>query len=161
RRKAQELAAAEEKARRQVERELRRAELARYALALNQARHAAQLHDFGRAAELLDHCQWNLRGWEHAYVADLLRRSMRTFHLPEANRDTLAWSPDGKFLATAVEGGITLWDAEDGTARQEFEGDENALRAIAFRPDGKRLVSGGNDNKLRLWNTGTGKRIRT
>ena len=51
-----------------------------------------------------------------------------------------------------------------GRLRQAFypniEGVPASVRSAAFSPDGKRLVSGSNDNTLRLWDIASGKLIR-
>lgn len=42
-----------------------------------------------------------------------------------------------------------------------FEGHTSAVAAIAITPDGKALVSVGNDNLIRVWDTSTGRQVRT
>ncbi len=53
------------------------------------------------ARELLDGCQWDLRGWEHDYLYTLFYASQRTF-LGHANTvNSVCFSPDGTRLASA------------------------------------------------------------
>ncbi|MFN7899359.1 MAG: WD40 repeat domain-containing protein [Synechococcaceae cyanobacterium] len=40
-----------------------------------------------------------------------------------------------------------------------LQGHTNSVNSVAFSPDGSRLVSGSDDNTLRLWNAATGKPI--
>ncbi|MBT4865890.1 MAG: protein kinase [Planctomycetaceae bacterium] len=42
-----------------------------------------------------------------------------------------------------------------------LKGHEGVVRSVAFSPDGKRIVSGGNDKTVRVWDTLTGKEVRT
>ncbi|MEZ4710313.1 MAG: BTAD domain-containing putative transcriptional regulator [Caldilineaceae bacterium] len=46
---------------------------------------------------------------------------------------------------------ILLWDIERGEQRQALQGHTGAVNAVAFHPNGGRLVSGGADQTLRLW----------
>jgi WD40 repeat protein len=72
----------------------------------------------------------------------------------------LAFSPDGKLLATGVdiskglpdhELSVRLWDV---TARKEIgrvPAHRNSIRALAFSPDGKRLLSASEDATALVW----------
>jgi WD40 repeat protein/beta-lactamase regulating signal transducer with metallopeptidase domain len=76
-------------------------------------------------------------------------------HVPGGHHygtNALAFSPDGKILASAgSDGRIKLWDI--GTRRMVAEAAANrsAALAVAFSPDGKQLASAGDDHKVRLW----------
>lgn len=65
----------------------------------------------------------------------------------------LAWSPDGRFLAASLRGdGIRMW--ETTTGKEIWH--EVRKGAIAFTPDGKTLVSGGQDRSLTFQDAATG-----
>jgi WD40 repeat protein len=80
----------------------------------------------------------------------------------------VACSPDGQWVVTACEDGAArLWDAATGARvgelRDKDNKDNGPVLAVAFAPDGKTLVagSGGDDHKVRLWETATGKLLAT
>ncbi len=55
----------------------------------------------------------------------------------------------------------TLLDLSTGEVRREFTGHKGTVRCVAFTPDGKQLISGGNDHKVNLWNLSSGEVERT
>jgi WD40 repeat protein len=68
----------------------------------------------------------------------------------------LAFSPDGRRLATAEDEKVRLWDVAAGTVEQVLEGHTNYILALAFSPDGKYLVTGAVDSTVRLWDLSDG-----
>ncbi len=74
-------------------------------------------------------------------------------------------SPDGQQLALACEDSTIALLAiarQAGTTREihRMSGHRGPVRSVAFSPDGTRLLSGGDDQTVRLWNAETGEEIR-
>ena len=64
---------------------------------------------------------------------------------------SLAWSPDGRILAVASGHSIILVHVETGAIRATLTGHAAPIMALAFAPDGHRLLSGGWDQNVRVW----------
>lgn len=78
-------------------------------------------------------------------------------------RGCLAYSPDGKLLATATGTAgeaVTLWDATTGRAIRQIAGSAT-LTGLAFSPDDKRLACSTNSNRCRVLDLETGKELYT
>ncbi|MDR3623166.1 MAG: WD40 repeat domain-containing protein [Paludisphaera borealis] len=91
----------------------------------------------------------------------------------------LAYSPDGRLLATADDDGdVKLWHAATHALvrtlkshkgridRGEIDGVKNVevvggVESIAFAPDGRTLASIGGDSKIKLWDVATGALAKT
>lgn len=72
----------------------------------------------------------------------------------------LAFSPDGRFLASAAKDYFThrkedtvvhLWEAATGTKIAEFRGHEAFVNSLAFSPDSQTLATGLTDCTVLLW----------
>ncbi len=73
--------------------------------------------------------------------------------------NTAAFSPDGTQVATAGDIGAIVWDIEGGTAEpiQWYKGHQGLVSAVEFSPDGYQLISGSDDQTLRLWYVESGQ----
>jgi WD40 repeat protein len=63
-------------------------------------------------------------------------------------------SPDRKRAATcSFAGAWQLWDVATGSQLMDMRTSSLALRTIVFTSDGRKLLTAGEDNILRLWST--------
>jgi WD40 repeat protein/tRNA A-37 threonylcarbamoyl transferase component Bud32 len=93
-----------------------------------------------QAGEMLDkYLDSNLRGWEWHYLKRKSQGEMCTM----PGQFALAWSPDGKMLATCHGNGIALRDAETGKLLRTLTrpNAETPVTSIAFDKEGKRLAA--------------------
>ncbi|MGW4690318.1 nSTAND1 domain-containing NTPase [Streptomyces sp. NPDC004244] len=83
-----------------------------------------------------------------------LRRRLTS---PAGPVNRLAYSPDGRTLATVGRNGTALlWDTATRTPRATLKGHTGEVWAVAFSPDGRTLATGGWDRTIRLWDAATG-----
>ena len=69
---------------------------------------------------------------------------------------TVAFSPDGRFVATGNDWSIQVWRTSDGALMYSLP---NTHRVLAFSPDGKMLASGSFFDGVYLWDVETGSFI--
>jgi len=67
----------------------------------------------------------------------------------------VAFSPDGDSVVTASNAGAQLWDATSGIRIGRLMRHHNRVRAVAFSPDGKYVLSGSDDTIAQFWKVPT------
>jgi WD40 repeat protein len=72
---------------------------------------------------------------------------------------TVAFSPDSKRLLVACGKVARLYDTATGKPAGKPLEHPDVIRAVAFRPDGKRLLTGGDDRTARFWEAATGQPV--
>jgi WD40 repeat protein/serine/threonine protein kinase len=124
-----------------------------------------EANNLGRAEELLEACPGQLRGWEWHYLKRRSHQGPTALRASGGWLSSVAFSPDGKYLAFAGIGGllgeIKVWDRETGKDHRTWSGHIGPIAGVAFSPDSKRLATAGWDKSVKVWNVASGKLLQT
>ena len=81
---------------------------------------------------------------------------------PGASVFTVAYSPDGKLLASGGDdSAVILWDIAARAQREIFVEHSDSVMSVVFSPDGKILASASLDGFVRLWDVTSQRSRRT
>lgn len=96
-----------------------------------------------------------VKGWSVAM------RSLRgTLDFNNRLINSIALSPDGDYMAVAEEDqSVMLWNIRESKVAWRTDLD-NSVTQVQFATDGKRLITSGGDNQIRIWNVATGSLVK-
>lgn len=86
-----------------------------------------------------------------------LGRRIRASEIGSSSSATVAFSPDGRFLASSGDfGEVLVWDIPSGKLSGiPLAGHQRPVSSLAYTPNGKVLVSGSIDGSVIFWDTAT------
>jgi hypothetical protein len=108
----------------------------------------------------------DLRGFEWYHLQRLFRLDMQTLPAHTAPVRCVAFTPDGRLLASAAgnygqSGEVRVWDVATGRECFCLLGHKDLVSCVAFSPDGRRLASanGGvyTPGEIRIWDAADGR----
>lgn len=103
---------------------------------------------------------------EKMHTSLLLIASLILLMIPNTSAQTntvesLAISPDSRFIVSASSNTITVWDIETCSSLSVLEGHKGIVNSVSYSPDGQHIVTGSNDKTAIIWDVSTGKKVHT
>jgi WD40 repeat protein len=87
-------------------------------------------------------------------------RVMGVAFLPDGKRVVSVGGPKNGLPREGVWGEVRLWDVETAEEIRQFNGHKHEVKWVAVLPDGKRMLTTGQDRVTILWNIETGEELR-
>jgi WD40 repeat protein len=143
--------------RRQAEERTQEAEWQQYVSDMHSAMAAWEQSNVGRTLELLERHrplpgQTDLRGFEWHYLWRQCQDNRLKVTINESSFVRgVAFSHDGRMLATGNLQGVHLWNSTNGSLTQEFLVHPTAVSRVAFSPDDRILASSDTNGMIRLF----------
>ncbi|GAB4305105.1 MAG: hypothetical protein Fur0025_47100 [Oscillatoriaceae cyanobacterium] len=86
-------------------------------------------------------------------------KEIRTINGPDwfASVNSLAFSPNGKYLAAALADSIAIWQPNTGTEIRHIPANTESVSTLTFTPDSQLLISGDTNGNIKIWHWQTGQ----
>jgi serine/threonine protein kinase/Tol biopolymer transport system component len=78
-----------------------------------------------------------------------------------ATLTNIAWSPNGKRIASSGFEEVQVWDATDGDNLYIYRGQSDTVFASSWSPDSKRIASASKDETVQVWDEANGGNVFT
>ncbi|HEX8845237.1 MAG TPA: caspase family protein [Pyrinomonadaceae bacterium] len=104
---------------------------------------------------------WDVTSGAQLRTLEARSRTAEDDSCDEQGVTAIAFSPDGKTLATGDDYTVALWDVATGAELHAFKKHCDDIIRVAFSPDGKILASSGGGGTVNLWDVVTGAKLRT
>lgn len=98
---------------------------------------------------------WNAKNYT---IARTFIDNIEIENATEKNISCIKFSPDGKFAVTAGDR-LVLWNVETGKISRVFHGHEKTVLSAAISNDNRLVVSGSQDQRLKVWSMASGEQI--
>ena len=83
-------------------------------------------------------------------------KAVKRLSAHQSDVNGLAWSPDGRYLASCgMDGGIAIWDIHGLTLLKSLKGHSGHIKGLAWDPLGQFLASHADDKALIIWRIAT------
>jgi len=139
------------------------AERAAYVTQLALTQEYIGTQDYTMANKTLGNVPVAQRGWEWEFLMNRANPELVTVTIPSSRIACATVSPDGALVATVSDSGVLqICDTEGGAPGYICEGGSVAFsQPCQFSPDSTRILGGGLDGAVRLWDVRSGKLLRT
>lgn len=92
-------------------------------------------------------------------LSELLLKAMKS---RKCHIDSVAFSPDGQLLASALyEGTLLLWDRSTAAVRNTLKGHTGKVNSVVFSHDGQQFASASDDSVVLVWDVASGGLLLT
>src|SRR4051812_29723260 len=125
----------------------------RYRSNIAAASGSLQLQNSSAASSALEDAPEEHRNWEWHYLHSQFDGASLVLPVPGGKIRSLVLSPSGRQIAVCCfdHNEVYLYDVATGRLEAIFRGHSTPATSVAYRPDGEKIATSGNNQTIRLW----------